>query len=348
MKKYILFLAFFLFINNLFAQIITPVFSEIPNLYYPTCYETAISNLPMSDNNSLYGIWWTYDFELQANVQVTSIDYESPYAYNYYWFIPNPSPGKVFNVFLFYLSHYADTYPYFNLTSPICTTTVFPVLPTTSVNNIVGTWSPTTISSTYTGKYVFRPTNTCMFPAAVNFTFNTPQDCSCGGFSSLEGPEANTSKIYESFFEVVTSNNYSISGNKTIQLYSLAFVDLLPNTSIESLNFFEASIGKYYCFQDQRPANTNLNIRDNDELKNNNIRLTVAPNPSSSTIEVMLNNATFNKVMITSIDGKTMLAAPVTNNESFQVDVSTYANGMYIISVIDKEGKVYNQKLIKN
>jgi hypothetical protein len=349
MKKYILLVAYFLFATTLFAtntEPITPVFSTIPAIYNPTCYATAITNLPSFSENGYEGIWTT-DIEGVQQV-VTTIGYLSPQWNGYYTFTPTPIPGLIFNTFTFIFTHNIATYPYFNLASPICTTSVYPVLSTTSVNNIVGTWSPTTISPTYTGYYIFTPTNTCMFPAAVNFTYNTPQDCSCGGFLSLEGSEVNTSKIYESFFEVLTSNNYSISGSKTIQLYCLAFVDLLPNTSIESLNFFEASIGKYYCFQDQRPANTNLSVLINEALKNDIIRLTVAPNPSSNTIEVVLNNSTFNKVMITSLDGKTILAAPVTNNESFQVDVSTYANGLYIVSVIDKDGNIYNQKLIKN
>lgn len=76
--------------------------------------------------------------------------------------------------------------------------------------------------------------------------------------------------------------------------------------------------------------------------------LSIVPNPSSNSIEILMKNSTFNKVIITSTDGKIVLDKNIDNSESFQVDVSSYANGLYIVNVIDKDGQVYNQKLIKN
>lgn len=208
MKKYILYLVFFLFTTSLFATNtvpITPVFSYIPVIYNPTCYAEAIITLPVQDENAYFGVW-TPDIGVTQQV-VTTIGYLSPQWNGYYTFTPNPIQGIIFNTFTFYFTHNNETYPYFNLASPICTTTVFPVLLNTSLNNIVGTWFPTTISPAYTGYYIFTPTNTCMFPVAVHFTFMAPQDCFCGGFLSLETPEMNTTKWYESYLDLRTSGN---------------------------------------------------------------------------------------------------------------------------------------------
>ena len=163
------------------------------------------------------------------------------------------------------------------------------------------------ISSTIAGNYVFTPSDPCGFPYTVSVSFRPIQDCNCGAFLSLETPEINTSKIYENIL-IKTTNNYSVSGNKTIQLVTpYNYIELLPNSSIESQTFFETLLGFNSCFMDTRPANSNLSSFGNDELKNYNIRLTVAPNPSSNTTEVLLNNGTFNKVHITSVDGKIVL-----------------------------------------
>ncbi len=198
------------------------------------------------------------------------------------------------------------------------------------------------------GNYVFTPSDPCGFFYTVSVSFRPIQDCNCGAFLSLETPEVNTSKIYENVL-IKTSNNYTVSGNKTIQLITpYNYIKLLPNSSIESQTFFETFLGYNSCFQDTRPANPSLGSIGNDELKNYNIRLAVVPNPSSSTTEVLLNNGTFNKVLITSFDGKTVLDMSIENSESFEVDVSNYANDLYIVTIIDKDGQIYNQKLIKN
>ncbi len=49
--------------------------------------------------------------------------------------------------------------PSFNPISPICYGDTAPVLPTTSLNGVVGTWSPS-VSNTTTNTYTFTPTST--------------------------------------------------------------------------------------------------------------------------------------------------------------------------------------------
>ncbi|WP_333600614.1 choice-of-anchor L domain-containing protein [Flavobacterium sp.] len=48
--------------------------------------------------------------------------------------------------------------PTFSITTSICQSDVAPVLPTTSLNGITGTWSPSTVSNLQTADYVFTPT----------------------------------------------------------------------------------------------------------------------------------------------------------------------------------------------
>ncbi len=328
---------------------IFPVFSIIGTFdglaaytSYITC-RNQITFLPTSSDDGYEGVWTN----ATTGLQVDKVDNTLNNVYQTYYFTPNPVSGL--DLRTIYLQVYRQNEPQFaDYFSTICTTSVVPLLPTTSGNNIAGSWNPATISSTVAGNYVFTPNDPCGFPYTVSVSFRPLQDCNCGAFLSLETSEVNTSKIYENIL-IKTSNNYTVSGNKTIQLITpYNYIELLPNSSIESQTFFETFLGYNSCFQDTRPANPSLGSIGNDELKNYNIHLEVAPNPSSNIIEVVLLNSTFNKVLITSIDGKTVLDKSIENRESLEVDVSNYANGLYIVSVIDKEGKAYKQKLIKN
>src|SRR5205814_5333370 len=47
--------------------------------------------------------------------------------------------------------------PTFTQIGPLCQNSTAPALPTTSNNNITGTWNPAVISTTASGSYVFTP-----------------------------------------------------------------------------------------------------------------------------------------------------------------------------------------------
>jgi hypothetical protein len=74
----------------------------------------------------------------------------------------------------------------------------------------------------------------------------------------------------------------------------------------------------------------------------------IIPNPSSSTIEIVMRDAQFNKVNITSIDGKTVLDRNIDLTDKTRLDVSGYANGVYIINITSEDGRIHTEKLIKN
>lgn len=84
----------------------------------------------------------------------------------------------------------------------------------------------------------------------------------------------------------------------------------------------------------------------------NLIRLTkdfaIVPNPSSSIIEIIMKDAKFIKVNIATIDGKIVDEKKLEITDRTQMDVSRFANGIYIINVTSDDGKLFTKKLIKN
>ncbi|MEO5777081.1 MAG: T9SS type A sorting domain-containing protein [Flavobacterium sp.] len=126
---------------------------------------------------------------------------------------------------------------------------------------------------------------------------------------------------------------------------------------------FEAALGSQfiaypegctasYAYKAEDPnANPRTKAPNPDETINL-IKVTkdfaIVPNPSSSTIEIIMNDAKFNKVSITTIDGKIVDERNIEKTDKTMIDVSRYANGIYIINVTSEDGKLYTKKLIKN
>jgi hypothetical protein len=74
----------------------------------------------------------------------------------------------------------------------------------------------------------------------------------------------------------------------------------------------------------------------------------IVPNPSSNMIEIIMKDAQFKKVSVTTIDGKVVDEKSFEKTDRTQMDVSRYANGIYIINVTSQDGKISAKKLIKN
>jgi gliding motility-associated-like protein len=74
--------------------------------------------------------------------------------------------------------------PTFAPIPPFCQGTSAPVLPTTSLNGITGTWNPAVVSNTASGTYTFTPTpGQCGWPTTMNITV-TPRTTPTFGFGT--------------------------------------------------------------------------------------------------------------------------------------------------------------------
>jgi hypothetical protein len=67
------------------------------------------------------------------------------------------------------------TTPTFTAIAPFCSGSTAPILPTTSINGITGTWSPTTVDNTTSATYTFTPdANQCASVTTLDITVNAP------------------------------------------------------------------------------------------------------------------------------------------------------------------------------
>jgi gliding motility-associated-like protein len=134
--------------------------------------------------------------------------------------------------------------PTFNPIPPLCVGDSAPVLPITSLNGIVGTWNPTTISTSSSGTstYIFTPNaGQCANPENLvvsvqnTIDFEITGSCVSNNFVLEVTPLNNTFDINTANFNWLTSNQQSVGNdsntfNVTQYLNSTAIVEELPIT----------------------------------------------------------------------------------------------------------------------
>ncbi len=120
------------------TPLVVPAFS-IPTL---VCLGQLPPVLPITSDNGITGTW-----------SPATVSNSAPGTYT---FTPNAgqcADTKVINI----LVSSSLTTPSFTPISPFCAGDVAPVLPTTSDNGIIGTWSPAIVSNTTADTYTFTP-----------------------------------------------------------------------------------------------------------------------------------------------------------------------------------------------
>jgi len=117
------------------------------------------------------------------------------------------------------VSPFTNPTPTFNTIPAFCAGTTAPVLPTTSLNGIVGTWSPTTVSNTTSGTYTFTPNaGQCVTstPVQITITVNPlvtpafdPIPSFCAGTTAPVLPTTSLNGIVGTWLPATVSNTTS-------------------------------------------------------------------------------------------------------------------------------------------
>ncbi|MDD3004139.1 gliding motility-associated C-terminal domain-containing protein [Flavobacterium sp.] len=141
--------------------------------------------------------------------------------------------------------------PLFSISNSLCTGATAPILPTTSTNGIVGTWSPSVVSNTADGTYVFTPNaNQCAVPFTLNITVGatitpvfTIDNSICNGATAPVLPTTSSNGIVGVWSPAVVDNsstaNYVFTPNAgqcaVSFLITITVTDLiLPTFTLEN------------------------------------------------------------------------------------------------------------------
>jgi hypothetical protein len=72
--------------------------------------------------------------------------------------------------------------------------------------------------------------------------------------------------------------------------------------------------------------------------------LSISPNPARNIVYVKGNN--IQQILLIDNTGKVVLTEKVNNRNVHQLNISKFAKGLYMVSIIDKDGSVQTEKLI--
>lgn len=131
------------------------------------------------------------------------------------------------------------------------------------------------------------------------------------------------------------------------------YVELNPGfeavTGSQFSAYIEGCSSNYiYRNSDTNSSSTEEGLLEELNVTKLNIEFLIVPNPSSSSIELIMKGNQFRSISITTIDGKMVFDQNIELTDKARVDVSRYANGVYIVNLLTDDGDVYSKKLIKN
>jgi|LakMenEpi03Aug12_release.lakeMendotaPanAssembly.Ray.scaffolds.fasta_scaffold36428_1 gliding motility-associated-like protein len=206
--------------------LVTPTFNTIAAL----CVGDTAPILPITSLNGIIGIW-------SPTTVSTSSSGTSTYTFT-------PNTGQCASVIPITITVNPLVTPTFNPIPDLCVGDTAPVLPTTSLNGIVGTWNLPTISTSSSGSstYTFTPNaGQCANPFDLLVSvqnvidFEITGSCVSNNFVLEVTPVNNTFNINTASFNWLTSNQQSVGSNSntfnvTQYLNSTTIVEELPIT----------------------------------------------------------------------------------------------------------------------
>ncbi|MFM9824655.1 T9SS type A sorting domain-containing protein [Flavobacterium sp.] len=244
------------------------------------------------------------------------------------WFRVKNTSGKCSVSYspVFQASVNTNIIPVFNQIAPICNGAILSNLPTTSINYIIGNWSPV-INNLETKTYTFKPSsNTCASSITMDIVVN-----------STPTPIGDSIQIFNFNFPVLVSN-LNVTGSN-IKWYS-TISNALTNSNVLNSSSQLILGNTYYamqfvngCFSISPLAVTVTDSLGFNEYKTPEIKL--FPNPFNNSFIVEYSNK------ITSIELFNVLGQSVlkTNSDSKQVaiDVNFLPSGIYFAKIISED-----------
>lgn len=240
--------------------------------------------------------------------------------------------------------------PTINPTNRICLNSIPPSFPVVG-NNIVGTWSPSVINSNVIGNtiYTFTPTAGQPIQCPIAMTV-TVEDC-C--IPTLTSNATIMNMIQEERSNWISSSDiitFSGGAGQGVVYHAGNFVELTPG--------FDAVFGSQFaaypqgCTGNFTYKNTKPIEKDifpKEEVFINSKKPSILNLYSENEIlKISLINLYANNLTIISLDGKTLYQDNSNEKDYYEIDISNYAKGIYIVSTIIGNGEIYSEKFIKN
>ncbi|MBP6459367.1 MAG: C10 family peptidase, partial [Crocinitomicaceae bacterium] len=293
----------------------TPTFTAVS----PICSGGTLNPLPTTANNSIVGTW----SPALNNIQTTT-----------YTFTPTTGQCASTTTLLITVNT-IPTLPTFASVAASCVGTTLSALPTTSINNVTGSWSPV-LDNTKTTTYTFTPT---AGQCATNATLTIQMDSVPNpGVLSISGVicQGKTASIKSTVNGGVWASNdnaiTTVDANGLITFVSEGTTNITyskTNNSCTSTASKTITIGK--C----------LNL---SELKEN--KITLYPNPTTDNLNLNVESNMFVRYDVIDPAGKLLFSNQITSDNTV-INVSELVDGIYLIRLYDTQNQSQNLQFNK-
>lgn len=247
-----------------------------------------------------------------------------------------------------------------NLPSAICinqtfanlTTFVSPILPSgvfsgtgISFNNGLYSFNPAIAGlGTKTISYSYTNILGCVIIIPIQIMVSDCSSTSCPGNLIFNSIETLISATYQAANSIITNTNYLVNPGSTITLKAGNSITFSPSSTVK--------VNSTSNFNAQITTCTQTSSRNSDQSEENTIvsndDLSIFPNPTNGMLTIEMLNSKVARVIVSTLEGKLILNKNIEPTNFYQIDVTDYKNGMYILTVETNEGKYINKKVIKN
>ncbi|WP_310556626.1 T9SS type A sorting domain-containing protein [Flavobacterium sp.] len=316
-------------------SVISSSIITIFNPVAPICSGSSFPTLPSISNNGITGTWSPEP----NNITTTT-----------YTFTPSISNEQCASVTsLTVIIYPPNIIPTFNLVTSICSGATLTELPTISDNNITGSWSQA-LNNTATTTYTFTPASgQCATTTTVTITVLPSNNPACAANClpdlTLLGLEINNDVVYQRQDWIIGSN-YGVSANQDVTLKAGDYILLKGNTNtfVKAGSLFLAQIED--CeISNSRIINPNFEKQRLDNRDSKSI-ITIYPNPSKEYVTIDSESSKIKSITISSMEGKIVFFNGIINNNSQEINMSNYQNGIYIVYIETFDGEISRQKLV--
>ena len=293
----------------------TPTFTAVS----PICSGGTLNPLPTTANNSIVGTW----SPALNNIQTTT-----------YTFTPTTGQCASTTTLLITVNS-TPTLPTFASVAASCVGTTLSALPTTSLNNVTGSWSPV-LDNTKTTTYTFTPTaGQCATNATLTIQMDSIPNPGVLTITGLicQGKIASIKSTVNG--GVWASNDNAITtvdANGLITFVSEGTTNITyskTNNSCTSTASKTITIGK--C----------LNL---SELKEN--KITLYPNPTTHNLNLQVESNIFVRYDVIDPAGKLLFSNQITSDNTV-INVSELVDGIYLIRLYDTQNQSQNLQFNK-
>ncbi|HOY39096.1 MAG TPA: C25 family cysteine peptidase [Bacteroidales bacterium] len=173
----------------------------------------------------------------------------------------------------------------------------------------------------------------------ANFSLITVEECSAPENLSATATADYIVLNWDAAPNAISYNVYR-NGALLVNTTSVQFFDVTAEEEVE-YSYYVVSVCSDSESDPSNPASATINV---GIIESNDNTITAYPNPTSGIVEIVLKNDSdnYHGLVLTSLDGK-MLLNSVIEGETIRIDLSDFADGMYIIRISGSSG---NDKIL--